>query len=497
MRLFDLYRTLASQVCHVSKIISNQSLLSLTVSKNNSDSKSRAPSIQVKVATKTKSTYQCHMCQAGPFKWETMKSHAASTHYIASKDMKTEQWCFPARAYQAKPFKWNTIDSKSRAPKIRMKVAPKTKPTYQCHICQAGPFKWKTMKSHAASTHNIASKDMKTEQWCFPARANDAESKVDGLDTHQDTNRGHKSRAPSIQVKVATNLKEVIEELQYSLNEWGLQERCDEHYNFRQKVLQDGLRMASYVGSKVTYQDAKKDTFPLNIGEAYEKVLKSDAESLRHRDMYHRHDSLNVGGFGEPFSRWYDKRAVLPRVTRYRKKPQYKRFSNSELDPLQRYKFHRMTKPKFCFNRWFFDDDKDSEMGTLFESWFSCHALQHESCFNCKGRNSLRWYGGSKSSWQDIICTACHSTYEVKSKATMEKLRVLSNIKTFLLGRLSAFVASTTVQRNLIRKCFWWFCHDLIHSTEREKWYILYTSRKLILLNPSYVRVLSTTNERQ
>ena len=240
-------------------------------------------------------------------------------------------------------------------------------------------------------------------------------------------------------MKVATNLKEVRKELQYSLNEWGLQERCDEHYKFRQKVLQDGLRTASYAVSKVTYQDAKKDTFPLSIGEAYELVLRSDAESLRHRDVYHRHDSLNIGGFGEPLSRPYDKRAVLPRVTGYRKKPEYKRSSNSELHPLQRYKFHIMTKPKFCFNRWFFYDDKDSDLGILFESWFSCHALQHESCFNCKGRNSLRWYGGSKSSWQDLICTACHSTYEVQSKATMEKVESTFNYNNISAGSFERF----------------------------------------------------------
>ena len=64
-----------------------------------------------------------------------------------------------------------------------------------------------------------------------------------------------------------------------------------------------------------------------------------------------------------------------------------------------------------------------------------------------------------------------------RAKRPWKKLRVLSIITTFLLGRLSAFVA---VQRNLIRKYFWWFCHDLIHSTEQEKWYILYTSRKLM-----------------
>jgi hypothetical protein len=100
---------------------------------------------------------------------------ARNIHTLYCIQRKTEQWCFPARAYQAKPFnKWKAIESKSRAPKIRKKGAPKTKPTYQCHICQAGPFKWKAMKSHAASTHKKASKDMKPEQWCIPASANTA-----------------------------------------------------------------------------------------------------------------------------------------------------------------------------------------------------------------------------------------------------------------------------------------------------------------------------------
>jgi len=226
------------------------------------------------------------------------------------------------------------------------------------------------------------------------------------------------------------NLNEVKEELQHSLNEWGLQER---HFNFRQTVLRCGVEMASDVGSDVNYQDAKKDTFPLNISDAYEKVLKSDIESFTYSNLYLCHDKLDVGGFGEPFSRWYDNRAVPQRVTDYRKKPNYKRFSNTELDPLQRYEFHKVTKSKFFFNRWFFEDDKDSEQGTLFESWISCHALQHESCFNCKARNSLRWYGGNTSSWQDFVCTACHSMYEVKSKATMEKVE-----RTFKFNNISA-----------------------------------------------------------
>ena len=44
------------------------------------------------------------------------------------------------------------------------------------------------------------------------------------------------------------------------------------------------------------------------------------------------------------------------------------------------------------------------------------------SCFRCRRRNTLRWYGGSGTCWQDVVCIACGSTYEVKTKADMEKI---------------------------------------------------------------------------
>ena len=136
-------------------------------SNRNKDRLENELSAQVQVAPKTKPKYQCHICQAGPFKWKTMKSHAISTHHIASKDMKTEQWCYPARANDAKlavgglDINQHThqVSKSKKVPSAQEKVAPKTIPTYQCRICHAGPFTWKTMMSHAASTHNIPSED--------------------------------------------------------------------------------------------------------------------------------------------------------------------------------------------------------------------------------------------------------------------------------------------------------------------------------------------------
>jgi hypothetical protein len=57
------------------------------------------------------------------------------------------------------------------------------------------------------------------------------------------------------------NLERVKEELEQSLREWGVEGRCDAHIEFRQKVLEGGLEMASFVGSEVTYQDAVNDHF--------------------------------------------------------------------------------------------------------------------------------------------------------------------------------------------------------------------------------------------
>ena len=105
------------------------------------------------------------------------------------------------------------------------------------------------------------------------------------------------------------SLKEVEEELQYSLGEWGVDITCDAHIKFRQKVLQGGLAMASFVGSEVTYHVERKNIFPLNISDAYKMVLKSDTKSFTnsYRYWHQCHDKLNVGGFCEPSFRWHDK----------------------------------------------------------------------------------------------------------------------------------------------------------------------------------------------
>ena len=106
----------------------------------------------------------------------------------------------------------------------------------------------------------------------------------------------------------------------------------------------------------------------------------------------------------------------------YKLKREYTGIASHRLNPLYRYTFERHTKPSFLFKNWFTNEDVESDMGTFPEACWSCHAIQKESCFHCNSRNSLRWSGGFGSSWQDLVCVECRCMYELKTKASMEKI---------------------------------------------------------------------------
>lgn len=60
------------------------------------------------------------------------------------------------------------------------------------------------------------------------------------------------------------------------------------------------------------------------------------------------------------------------------------------------------------------------------EALVAHHVIYNQSCFHCKRLGGLRWHGGrdNDSSWTDLLCCKCNSTYEVKSKkdqATVDK----------------------------------------------------------------------------
>ena len=142
-----------------------------------------------KTKTKKKPQYKCQICQAGPFKWKAMTSHAASKHDIAPSNMSSDEWRGSLHANEVEAVIDGSIDVPSNTNNdnsgssdiaaIQGNTKTKKRPHYKCQICQAGPFKWKTMKSHAASNHDIAPSNMSSDEWRGSLHAN--EENVEGI----------------------------------------------------------------------------------------------------------------------------------------------------------------------------------------------------------------------------------------------------------------------------------------------------------------------------
>ena len=86
------------------------------------------------------------------------------------------------------------------------------------------------------------------------------------------------------------------------------------------------------------------------------------------------------------------------------------------MDPFHRFVFHEMTKEDFLFQRWIIEDSQTTIIARemVIKVLFLCYALQHQECYHCKSKDSLR-FSASSMSWSDMICTECFSLYEVKT----------------------------------------------------------------------------------
>jgi transposase-like protein len=209
---------------------------------------------------------------------------------------------------------------------------------------------------------------------------------------------------------------QVRKDLNRSLYEWGVNGDHKVHSNFREKIIQEGLTMYHEEAHYSTFEHFKHTAvaFPTNYEDAIRRVLEDCL------------DTKVITGFfddrcvtREPYYRWYDKRNSS--ITGCRLKADYKGWSKKQLDPMQPLKEYRKPSPaEFWFHRWI-AGDVDAGLGTVYEAILAAHALKNESCFHCKRLNCLRW-GGSQGAWLDLICTKCHSTFEVKTKASRDKM---------------------------------------------------------------------------
>lgn len=163
----------------------------------------------------------------------------------------------------------------------------------------------------------------------------------------------------------------------------------------------------------------KAHKFPKDNDEAVKLVLWTDInEELTPKALVVFTDTLEeevkmTSSFYEPYRR--------VGTNRYARRNAYMRFSAESLDPFVRFKFEQLTPRELFYRRWFLSTPETS-LGHFFEALLACHAIQYEACYRCKYHKSLRWMGGPGASWQDLVCIVCESMFEIKTKASMEKV---------------------------------------------------------------------------
>lgn len=228
----------------------------------------------------------------------------------------------------------------------------------------------------------------------------------------------------------------VRNELAYQLNEWGLSNERKSHVHFRHELCfmiekligpSSALRLDAQLAKSTTFE---MEDFPKNPLDAYRFILhlEMNADIPPHRLCVYSDKLGVVERYSlNPFTRrhYYNKQGKR-QDTKYIRKKEYKGFLPEDFDPFRRFEFVQLSKKEFMYHRWVMSS-RAAKAGIFFEAQVSCHVLQFQNCFQCKCRNSLRWNGGSESSWQDLKCAVCTSTYEIKTKRTNEKIEKCFN----------------------------------------------------------------------
>jgi hypothetical protein len=132
------------------------------------------------------------------------------------------------------------------------------------------------------------------------------------------------------------------------------------------------------------------------------------------------------------------------------RRPDFEKFNREQLDPFQRFTKTTYEAPAHFFRRW---SNKSRLSGTIFEALVACHLIYSNTCYNCKYPNVLRWNGGidCASSWADLVCIRCHSTFEVKSKGSVDYIEKSVQYNNLSGGRFQ----SSTAMMHLWRKYSW------------------------------------------
>ena len=173
--------------------------------------------------------------------------------------------------------------------------------------------------------------------------------------------------------------------------------------------------------SPLDFSTIKDQHLSTDPKEAINHVLK---ESIRETEemgpLYWSitKDKLDLG-FAPYFRKWDDQAKSFC----FRLDKKFYRYQNSGLlDPFRRFSYvYYDTAAEYLAAQW---DNPDAVGGYILVAMVACHLEHKATCFNCKKANTLRWNGGqaASSAWADVVCIACASTYEIKSKRDQDKV---------------------------------------------------------------------------
>lgn len=148
--------------------------------------------------TKVKQKYRCVVCNAGPFKWKSMKAHVTSTHQNEESlpQMKQLLWLDETNDHRDQISQSNEpnkiagiANTQPTSPMPLGSPSTKSKAKYRCRVCNEGPFKWKAMIEHVSTIHrgHPSLPEMKPKKWLDSSLGNTTPKPVASTPTKNST----------------------------------------------------------------------------------------------------------------------------------------------------------------------------------------------------------------------------------------------------------------------------------------------------------------------
>jgi hypothetical protein len=226
--------------------------------------------------------------------------------------------------------------------------------------------------------------------------------------------------------------KLVEKEMSRSLNEWGIRRSKDTgHKEFHSRAIESAKYQSKQKCSKNDplkvykndpllrrIEEMKETTLPFDRTKAICHVLEQELQTSENQEYYIAEDKLGMN-YKPFYQKWPNH---ITGQVGYGRVKKFEKFKLAELDPLNRFQKKVFSSPKEWFNYIWNNKRNFSLDGTVFEALVAHHLVFSMACHHCTHRNSLRWNGGyaSASSWADVVCIVCKSTYEIKSKTSKQ-----------------------------------------------------------------------------